>query len=152
MPRGRPSVYTSAIADEICERLPEETLQAICRDDHIPAIGTVLGWVTDDREGFAERYARARSLQIERMSHEIIAIADDSSQDVIERTDEKGNVYELKDQDHINRSRLRVDTRKWLLARLLPKKYGDATLMKMADADGKKLQWGGVTEVRGTDE
>ena len=136
---GRPSLYTPELANEICERLVNEPLAQICRDEHIPLKGTVLNWVDQDREGFADRYARARSAQIEAMAHEILTIADDSSADVVTRYNEKGDPYEAVDQDHINRSRLRVDTRKWLLSRLRPRVYGDATMLKHADADGNKL-------------
>lgn len=137
---GRPSSYTPELASEICERLVNEPLAQICRDEHIPPIGTVLGWVEDNREGFSERYTRARASQIENMAHEILQIADDSSADIVTRYNEKGDPYEAVDHDHINRSRLRVDTRKWLLSRLRPKVYGDAQLLKHADADGNNLK------------
>jgi hypothetical protein len=118
---GRPSSYTPALASEICERLVNEPLARICRDDHIPAIGTVLQWVEDNREGFSERYARARSIQIETMAHEIMTIADNLLEDP-------------------NSRRVRVDSRKWLLSRLRPKVYGDATMLKHADANGNQLE------------
>ena len=41
--------------------------------------------------------------------------------------------------DHIARSRLRVEARKWWAAKVNPKKYGDSTQIKHADADGNKL-------------
>ena len=105
-PRGRPTTYTQEKADEICRRLAEgETLRAICRDMGL-AIGTVLGWVRDDRDGFAERYARARDIGYEVMADELIDIADGGS-------------------DDWQRDRLRVDARKWLLAKALPKRFGD---------------------------
>src|SRR5690606_35883601 len=104
--RGRPTTYSAEIADEICRRLAEgETLRAICRELDIPA-STVLEWVRDDRDGFSERYARARELGYEVMADELIEIADGGSGDW-------------------QRDRLRVDTRKWLLARMLPRRYGD---------------------------
>lgn len=104
--RGRPVTYTQEVADEICRRLAEgETLRSICRDLDVP-ISTVLGWVRDDREGFAAQYARARDIGYEVMADELIEIADRGSEDW-------------------QRDRLRVDTRKWVLARALPKKYGD---------------------------
>jgi hypothetical protein len=59
-------------------------------------------------------------MQMELMATEILDIADDGSNDTYETDDgEKVN------QDHINRSRLRVDTRKWLMSKLAPKKYGE---------------------------
>ena len=114
--RGRPLTYTQEAADEICRRLSEgETLRAICRDMGIP-IGTVLGWVRDNRNGFAEQYARARDIGYEVMADELIEIADGGS-------------------DDWQRDRLRVDARKWLLAKALPKRFGDrVTLAGDAEA------------------
>ena len=75
----------------------------------------------DDAEGFAAQYARARSIGYERLADEILTISDDGLNDTY--TDENGNVR--TDQDVIARSRLRVDSRKWMLAKMLPKVYGD---------------------------
>jgi hypothetical protein len=74
------------------------------------------------------------------MIEDMLSIADDASLDIVERTDEKGHVYTVTDHDHINRSRLRVDTRKWIAAKLKPKRYGDATLLKHGDPDGNALK------------
>lgn len=109
-PRGGQTKYTRALADEICRRLSEgETLQAICREAHVPSIGTVLGWVTDDRDGFAERYARAREAQAHVYAGEIVDLADAGEARM-------ANVELL---------RVRIDARKWFAAKVLPKKYGD---------------------------
>jgi hypothetical protein len=57
---GRPSTYTSSIAEQICERIAEgEPLTKICRDEQIPAYRTVLGWRVANKE-FSQMYARAR--------------------------------------------------------------------------------------------
>ena len=119
---GRRSTYSEEIAAEIIERLSAgEALIAICRDAHMPPESTVRLWVIDDREGFAARYARARDMWLDHMAEETIGISDDSSRDYV--TTEDGR--QLPDHDHINRSRLRVDTRKWITAKLAPKRYGD---------------------------
>lgn len=55
------------------------------------------------------------------MADEIIDIADASEGDVI--VDEDGR--RLIDNEAVQRARLRVDSRKWLLSKLVPKKYGD---------------------------
>lgn len=121
-PKGRPSSYTEAIADEICRRIGQgETLRAICSDSHLPAASTVCEWAQKDVNGFSERYARARELLIEHWADEIVSISDDGTRDTI--TDEYGK--ERADSEWISRSKLRVDTRKWLLSKLRPDKYGE---------------------------
>src|SRR3954451_6383604 len=66
----------------------------------------------------------AREAQADRFANEIIEIADDTSGDWVERD---GVV--VADHEHIQRSKLRVDTRKWLMARMVPKKYGDKIVL-----------------------
>lgn len=56
------------------------------------------------------------------MEEEILQISDDSSGDAIEDP-ETGAVRQ--NTEFVSRSRLKVDTRKWLMARMAPKKYGD---------------------------
>jgi hypothetical protein len=67
---------------------------------------------------------RAREIGYHLMAEEIIEISDDATNDYVERAKEEG-VQIVVDHDHIARSRLRVETRKWVLARMLPKAYGD---------------------------
>lgn len=55
---------------------------------------------------------------------EILDIADDASNDWMERQSEKSAGWELNG-DHVQRSRLRIDARKWMLGKMQPKKYGD---------------------------
>jgi hypothetical protein len=72
----------------------------------------------------AERYARAKSIQADMIADEILDIADDGTNDFM--TVVKGDQeYEAERKEVVNRSRLRVDSRKWLLSKLLPKKYGE---------------------------
>lgn len=75
-------------------------------------------------------YARARESQAEVLADEIIEIADDSSEDFIfaEGEDKDGNgAKKFINKEYVKRSALRVDARKWVAAKLLPKKYGDLT-------------------------
>jgi hypothetical protein len=60
---GRPTLYAAGIADRLLDQLMGgRSLRAVCRDEGMPARGTVLHWVSDDREGFAARYRRAREI------------------------------------------------------------------------------------------
>ena len=114
--RGRPSAYSEKIAAEVCERLAAgESLRAICRDGHMPPESTIRGWAIEDYSGFSARYARAREIQTERYAEEILQIAD------ADYTGPDGTT----DNALIQQARLRVDSRKWLLSKMLPKRYGD---------------------------
>jgi hypothetical protein len=125
--RGRPSSYTPEIAHEILRRIAEgESLRAICREDGFPPASTVRGWVLDDVNGFSEHYVRARQLQAEYWAEEILEITDDGTNDWMEKHDKDGNNIGWQlNGEHVQRSRLRTDTRKWLLSKVLPKVYGD---------------------------
>jgi hypothetical protein len=123
---GRPSTFAQDIADAICLRLAEgETLRQICRDDGMPPESTVRQWVIDQAE-FAAQYAKARDLGLDAMADALFEIADDGTNDTT--VDEDGNVF--TNHDVIARSRLRVDTRKWYLSKLAPKRYGDKLVMQ----------------------
>jgi hypothetical protein len=118
---GRPSLYTEPLAAKICRRLAEgESLRAICADKAMPSAETVRRWLLDN-EDFCAQYVRAREVQADRFAEEILEIADDASGDWAVDKDGKKTL----DHEHVQRSRLRVDTRKWLMARMAPKKYGD---------------------------
>lgn len=92
---------------------------------------------SDDEAG--KRYARAKLAGLERMADEIIEIADDASQDIETRVNASGEEYNATNQEVIARSRLRVDSRKWILSKLVPKKYGDK-LAVGGDADMPAVQ------------
>lgn len=132
--------YTPELADEICERLARgESLRGICGDEHMPSAATVLRWARDDHEGFAQRYARARHTGYELLADELVEIADDGTNDYVERQRERGTFVEL-DAEHVARSRLRLDTRKWILAKMLPKVYGERIAHEHTGADGGPIK------------
>ena len=135
--RGRPSRYTEEIAVKICRRLAAgESLRSICRDEALPHESTVRAWAVDDHKGFSTQYARARDLGLEAMADEILEICDDGSNDWMERLDKDGEAtgWQLNGE-HVQRSRLRADARKWLLSKLAPKRYGDR-LQHVGDGGG----------------
>ena len=120
---GRPSLYTEALAAEICWRLAEgETLRSVCRDKAMPEKATILRWLADKKKAdFREQYVYAREMQADALFDEALEIADDASGDW--STDKDGK--KVLDHENIQRSRLRVDTRKWAAGKMAPKKYGD---------------------------
>lgn len=134
--RGRPSTYSEEMANTICERLADgESLLAILENgDGMPAYRTVMQWL-EAHEDFAQNYARSRAVHADREFERIQQIADDGSNDWIESNDPNNPGYRLNGEN-IARSRLRVDTLKWRLGRMAPKKYGDRTAVEMTGADG----------------
>lgn len=125
-PVGRPSTYSDKIADAICVRLAMgESLLKICCDSDMPAQSTVYLWLLKNPD-FSEKYARARAWQADTLADETIDIADDGRNDWMERAGREGQApgWELNGE-HVQRSRLRIDQRKWYAGKLSPKKYGD---------------------------
>jgi hypothetical protein len=114
--------YPASTRQEICRRLADgESLRKICSSEGMPSKWTVLEWLAKDEE-FAAQYARARELQAELYLDEIIAISDDSALDT-EIDPETG--AERTNHEVVARAKLRVDTRKWAMSKMAPKKYGD---------------------------
>ena len=135
--RGRPTKYTKALADKITDRLAKgDSLRKICRDDDMPDEKAVRLWVIEDREGFSPRYTRARELQAHHLFDETLEIADDGTND----TYEDGKGVEHVDHEVVQRSKLRIDTRKWYLSKLLPKVYSDKQVVEVLGPSGGPLQ------------
>lgn len=109
--RGRPTAYTPELGDTICALLAEGmSLNAICRREDIPvAESTVRNWALNAEHPFSAQYARAREVGYHKMADDALDIADATET-------EPGEVA---------RDRLRVETRKWILSKALPKVYGE---------------------------
>lgn len=123
---GRPGLYTPELGDEICRRLAEgESLNSICKTDGFPAESTVRSWIVDVKHPLTASYTRARELGYLKMADELLDIADDSTNDYMDRVGKDGEVTRVLDQEAMARSRLRLDTRKWMLSKMLPKVFGD---------------------------
>ena len=121
---GRPSSFTKETADIICERISNgESLREICRSDDMPSKTTVMRWLGSN-EAFRDQYARAREAQADHFADEILEIADDGTNDWMTRGVGE-DATTVPDHEHISRSKLRVDARKWLMSKMAPKKYGD---------------------------
>jgi hypothetical protein len=146
-PTGRPSKYRVELATEICERLSEgEPLRQICRDDHMPAWRTIYDWMKKDDSlgdasvGLSAAIACARDVGYDKMAEECLEIADDGSNDWMEKLDKNGQpVGWLLNGDHVQRSKLRIETRLKLLAKFNPKRYGDKVLVG-GDPDAAPVQ------------
>lgn len=118
---GRPTQYSQEIADVICEEIStsNKSLKTICENEYMPAVRTVLYWLKSN-EDFLHQYTRAKEEQADFLAEEIIEIADDSSNDTL-----YGDFGPMENKEWVNRSKLRVEARKWVASKLKPKKYGD---------------------------
>jgi hypothetical protein len=134
-PGKRPLEFKQTVADIICDRIADgQSLREICRDENMPASSTVFKWLTRV-ETFAEQYALAREAQADALFDEILEIADDGSNDWMERKGEDGTDLGWKENgEALRRSQLRVDARKWMAGKLRPKKYGEKVTLA-GDAD-----------------
>lgn len=147
MPAGRPTDYNIEIAKEICDTVAStgSGLRTLCNKfEHWPHVDSIYAWLRKYRE-FSELYEQAKRDQVRALVDEILEISDDSSHDEI--INDKGNV--TFNAEYAARSRLRVDTRKWIACKLVPRLYGDNALAReLADEmeefkktlDAKKLK------------
>lgn len=123
---GRPSSFSAEIANTICAKIGEGlSLREIGSLPGMPSRYAVNRWLQEN-EDFRNQYAHARELQVQHMADEILEIANDGRNDWMIRQDEKtGKESLVPNYDNVQRSRLRVDTYKWLLSKLAPKRFGD---------------------------
>jgi hypothetical protein len=120
---GRPTLYTKKLADDICLKIAttSTSVRQLCeRNPHWPNRDTIYQWRIKHKD-FADQYAQAKCQQAELLIDEIIEIADERSFDTTENND--GHL--IPDHEYMQRSRLRIDTRKWIACKLIPKVYGD---------------------------
>jgi len=121
---GRPSLYTTEIAAEICRRISNgECLRDICKGDGFPSRDTVYEWRRVHPE-FAEWYTKARQDQADTYVDELVALSDAPSESA----------------DEVAYRRLQIDTRKWAATRLHPRFYGDKVSHEHAGEGGGPLQ------------
>lgn len=86
----------------------------------MPCVSTVFNWFRKF-PGFLEQYTRAKTEAADMFAEDMLDIADDSEGDIEISEDGCPRV----NQENIQRSRLRVETRKWLASKLKPKRYGE---------------------------
>lgn len=106
---GRPSDYLPEVAADICSLLAEgESLRKVCDRPGMPNKATVFRWLAQHEE-FRDQYAKATETRADAIFEEMFDIADEVAEEAAA----------------VGKARLRIDTRKWALARMNPKKYGD---------------------------
>lgn len=118
--RGRPSDISEKIIAEICGRLAcGEPVSKISQDKHMPGMTTIYMWLRR-HDDFRKSYEEARKDGAHSFADQIAHIID---MEPLKVTDELGNVK--IDPGSISWNRLRMDGRKWLAAKYLPKVYGE---------------------------
>lgn len=136
MSAGRPSDYSLELASDICSRIADgESLKAICAPDEMPDKATVYRWLAVNSE-FRDLYARAREDQADTLADEILEISDDGTNDWMQRNHGEDDPGWVVNGEHIQRSRLRVDARKWIAAKLKPRKYGEFARTELTGEGG----------------
>lgn len=96
-----------------------ESLRSALNTNGAPSSSVFYGWLNSDEEK-KQRYARACEIREEKIFDEILEIADKQGEDIIE-TDEGKTI----NHNVIQRNRLQIDARKWMLGKMNPKKYGE---------------------------
>jgi len=144
---ARPKKFTPAIEAELLERLAlGETVSQICSEEKFPVHSYVFEKAAQDTE-FADKYVRARELGYLKMAEEILDIADDGRNDWMTKKVGKDEI-KVVDREAVERSKLRLDARKWLLSKALPKVYGDKIDLstKHEAGDSFKALWAALAK------
>jgi hypothetical protein len=136
---ARPTNYSPELAASICERLADgESLKAICETEGMPNKASVYLWLTKHPE-FSDMYTRAREDQADTLADEIVAIADTPVLGIKTKMGKDG--IETTEGDMIEHRRLQVEARKWVAAKLKPKKYGDKTDTTLSVTGKLEVAW-----------
>lgn len=127
---GQPTKYTKNAGELVCRYLVAGyTLRQIEKQAKMPTKTTIINWIAAQPE-FFDQYVRAREAQALVTEDTIQEIADDSRNDWVEREGQgKGAEAEMVLQrEAIERSKLRIETIKWLASKRNPKRYGKTSL------------------------
>ena len=131
---GRPSDYTPELADKICAQLADgDSMRTVCKPDDMPNKTTVFKWLRIHEE-FNNQYVKAKEESADEINDEKLEIDDNYNNDWMEANgDSEG--YRINGEA-VQRSRLRIDSRKWLASKLKPKKYGDKIHQEITAPEG----------------
>lgn len=120
----RPTKKTPEVIERLLTGIADgQTLRALCREEGMPNWRTVYDWIEADAE-LAARFERAREIGFDAIAEDILNNVD--------------NVVAIG--EHIQRSKLQVETRLKLLAKWHPKKYGDKQTHEIGNKDGETLK------------
>lgn len=135
----RPKYFTKEVGERICDRMANgETPTAICHDSGMPTWYTLCKWRRQD-EDFDRRFRVAWESCCEYLLCDAVDIADNASNDYVDRLTKKG-VLRVFDREHFERSRLRVELRKWTASKVLRHVYGDKSEVDVRTPDGVNIK------------
>lgn len=124
LPRKETVHYSDELGEAICAYIAEGmVLPKICKMPGMPTMRNIFYWVVKNPE-FKIKYELASEVRAEVMIEEMIEIADDKSEDCLQDT-WNGKTFDVENREFIQRSRVRIETRKWIASKIKPKKYGD---------------------------
>lgn len=135
---GRPTKYSQQLADRICKAVATSPygLHRICSENEgFPQPSTVNEWRFDYPD-FSVKYARSKILQADILAEYCLKISDESTYDEVENKMGES----VFNHEYVARSRLKIDTRKWLASKLLPKQYGDRLVLEQKEEENDKLR------------
>ena len=137
---GRPTKLTKELAEQIFAYMAQGySLRQIEKQPGMPHKSTIIEWSVKIDHWFPEQYQRAMELRAEHYFDETLDIADDGSNDWMIRESKNGTEYETFNNEHFQRSKLRIETRKWHLSKLMPKKYGDKIQQEITGKNGEAI-------------
>lgn len=132
--KGRNTLYTDKLADEICEMISNTSFGLERISEHFNVDRSqITRWLQKYPE-FRIKYTRAKEEQADYLAEEIMKISDDASKDLI-----SGQFGEMPNSAAIARAKLQIDTRKWLMSKLKPKSYSDKIDVNVGGQDGNPL-------------
>jgi hypothetical protein len=133
--KGRPSKYTKELADRICDLIATHPngLVSLCKMyPDLPSPSIIRKWLRDsEKQDFLHHYKISLYMRADNFFDEIIEIAD--TPQIGETITLKAGEREITQADMIQHRRLRIDVRKWIVSKLLPKKYGDTAQMQTGE-------------------
>ena len=139
------------VSAHVCSELKSgRSLESICKDPGMPTVATFLEWVKADPAGLAKDYAHAREIGYALLADEIVALSDKTHEWVtVQKLDPQGDpMFDEKGEpllkqmlmplnsDVIAHKRVQIDTRKWMLSKMLPKVYGDKITQEHTGSNG----------------
>jgi hypothetical protein len=144
---GQPDTITIVVRDEVSRAsyrsrhplIPQGwTIRQVLAEPDMCSMAYLYRDLLPHDEDFSKQYARAFELRNEYWAEEMAEIADDARNDWMTRTYGDTEI-DVPNPEVVNRSKLRIETRKRLMGKSLPKKYGDKTIVS-GDADNPIAQ------------